>query len=115
MSKYFKEHLVNSYFNKVRGNKSHYTNIKLDEAYREICVNLEHGIGYIFFGNPTASAFTSTINFKNAKGIKLIKPHSFPLQVRVNADTESLFGLFVSGEGYSYVMEEKVKPIKDEI
>lgn len=75
-------------------------------------MNLEHGIGYIFFGNPTTSGFMSSINFKNAKGIKLIKPYAFPLDVKVNADTESLFGMFISGEGYSYVMEEKVRPIK---
>lgn len=77
-----------------------------------MCVNLEHGIGYIFFGNPTKSSFTSTINFKNAKGIKLIKPHDFPLEVVVEPESESFYGMFVSGEGYSYVMEEVVKVIK---
>lgn len=79
ISKYFKEHLINSYFTKFRGTKSYYTKIDLNDAYREVCVNLDHGIGYIFFGNPTSSTFNSTINFKNAKGIKLIKPFAFPL------------------------------------
>lgn len=67
-------------------------------------MNLDHGIGYIFFCNPTNTPYTSVINFKNAKGIKLIKPQSFPLDIVIDADSERLFGMFISGEGYSYVM-----------
>ena len=40
ISKFFKSHLINSYIQKNRGKIFHYNSIKLDEAFREVCVNL---------------------------------------------------------------------------
>lgn len=97
--------MIKSFANKFHGDKSHYTKLNIPEAYREVVINIDRGLGYIRVCNPSNKPFSTTISLNKSKGIKIIKPDELPLRVSAMPQTDSVTGFFISAKGYSYSLE----------
>lgn len=69
--------------------------------------NIKTGIGFIRTVNDSAKGFKSTLQIE-CKGLKIIKPDSYPIKFDVTNKFDQVVGFFVNPAGFSYSSEESI-------
>ena len=86
--------------------KTFYAKHPLNTSFKVICIEPKQGYGYILVRNNSNFILSTQISFSHVKGLKPLKPESFPLDLFVAPQSEVVRCLLCDSEGYSYEMSE---------